>query len=536
MAIWRSDVQTLWQDRTESKDCHATLNRLSRLAAPILFVLSSHVGAAKWEVVPKLVVGETYTDNVFLVPEASKQSDWVTQVLPGITVTGRGANLQFDAEYNPEILYFAQSGYDEQVFQRGRATGVAELANERFFADFGATVDQYDASIQSPITTSNVNPTGNRSTVGTYYLSPYYREDFGSKFNVEARFTESIVRSDEPSSFSTASSTTSSSLSNSTSERIDLRLQSGPAYKRTIWGVEYNKESIDYKNAPETSIELISANARRLVSPTVGLLARIGHESYESGEVASDTEGPSWSMGFDWTPSRRTRFTATAGHRFYGDDYLMEFSHRTRVTAWTVGYTENVTTNRTEFFVGSTTSATGYIDTLFTSQYADPEAREHAVADFVASTGMPSTPTNFFSNKLLLVKKWEASAGILGIRNILIANVFTESSESLDNNLAISGTDDFAASSSINQAGGSVLWNSRITSRVAWNLNLAYSRNEFPDTGRADDLVYVGMGLTRQLQPRLWGSLNYRRQQRDSNVAEGEYTENALIATIQKRF
>ncbi len=91
-------------------------------------------------------------------------------------------------------------------------------------------------------------------------------------------------------------------------------------------------------------------------------------------------------------------------------------------------------------------------------------------------------------------------------------------------------------SNTIIQTGTSVLWNWRMTAQNAWNLGAAYSRNESPDTGRIDNLTYVGMGLTRQFQPRLSGSLNYRRQQNDSNQSASSYTENAVFATLQMKF
>src|SRR5215470_7072632 len=43
---------------------------------------------ANWLVTPSLKLTETYTDNVFLSP--LKQKDWITQVVPGISLTANG--------------------------------------------------------------------------------------------------------------------------------------------------------------------------------------------------------------------------------------------------------------------------------------------------------------------------------------------------------------------------------------------------------------------------------------------------------------
>jgi len=75
-----------------------------------------------------------------------------------------------------------------------------------------------------------------------------------------------------------------------------------------------------------------------------------------------------------------------------------------------------------------------------------------------------------------------------------------------------------------------------MTAQNAWNLAAAYRRNESPNTGEIAYLTNVTMGLTRQFQPRLSGSLNYRRQQNDSNFSGSDYTENAVFASLQMRF
>jgi uncharacterized protein (PEP-CTERM system associated) len=67
-------------------------------------------------------------------------------------------------------------------------------------------------------------------------------------------------------------------------------------------------------------------------------------------------------------------------------------------------------------------------------------------------------------------------------------------------------------------------------------MGVAFSRDEFPDTGRTDDLTFFWMGLSRQIQPRVSGSLDYRRSQNDSNQSASNYAENSVTAVLQMRF
>ena len=519
MARGRGGAQrTLLASLGDGVSCRYLLRFLS-----LFVLLACPAWAARWDIVPTLSVVETYTDNVSLLPDASKASDWVTQVIPGISIAATGDRLRLKANYAPEVTYYARGQEDNQVFNRGNALGVAELAKQLLFFEAGASVDQYDVSPRGPVTTNNVNVTGNRATVENYFASPYIRR-VGANIQAEARFTYSWVRSND-----------SPELSNSEADRINLRLANGPAFKALTWDLAYTRENIHYdETSQDTDIEVISANARRLITYTVGLTAQAGYEYYKRGVIVPESEGNSWSAGLDWTPSPRTRLAAAGGQRFYGHHYLFDFKHRTRLTAWSASYSEDVTTTRSEFFIPATTSTGGYLDTLYSSRFPDPVERQKVVEEFIARTGLPASldsPVNFFTTQLFIAKRWQASTGILGARNVLIANVFGEDREVLAGDLLFPN-----APNATKQTGTSLVWNWRMTVQTTLNLNGAYSRIETPFTGQIDRHTRAGLVLARQFQPRLSGSLGYRWQQNDSNFVDSSYTENAGFASLRLQF
>jgi uncharacterized protein (PEP-CTERM system associated) len=477
-------------------------------------------------VTPSLRLAETYTDNVFLSPEGSRQSDWITQIIPGISVTANGPRLRLDAFYAPEILYHVQTEREDKVFHRGNAVGTLELADQLLFLEAGAKVDQYDISLQGPLTTSNVNITGNRATAASAYLSPYLLRDIGSAARAEARFTYSAWESDED----------QPALPDNTARRVLLRLTNGPAYRLLTWDVAYTGESIKYETHQETTSEVLTASARRSITSTVGLLLQAGYERYDTG-LPETIEDPRYSAGFDWTPTPRTRLAATAGQRLGDETYGFEFRHRTRLTTWNVTYAEDVTTSREEFFVPATQSTAGALDQMFLTQYPDPVARQKAVQEFIARMGLPPTlgaPINFFSDQLFLQKRWLASVALQGARNTLVATAFWQLRELLRSTAPTVG--DFTESESIRTSGGSLAWGLRLTARNRWNLEAGYSRSEFLDSGQVDDFVYLQAGLSRQFQRRVSGSLSYRLQNKDSTQAGAEYRENAGIASLLMTF
>ena len=69
----------------------------------IVFLLATTVRAGEWDIVPRLTVVETYTDNVDL-DESNKNSEFITEVNPGISVQGksREASQRYERQRVPE--------------------------------------------------------------------------------------------------------------------------------------------------------------------------------------------------------------------------------------------------------------------------------------------------------------------------------------------------------------------------------------------------------------------------------------------------
>jgi uncharacterized protein (PEP-CTERM system associated) len=470
---------------------------------------------------------ETYTDNVFLSPDGFQQSDWVTQVIPGISLRGIGPRLRLDAFYEPEIVYHARTQREEKLFHRGNGVGILEVADELLFLEAGGRVDQYDVSLQGPLTTNNVNITENRATAVTAYVSPYIRRDIGSAARAEARFTYSTWQSDED----------QPTLPDNISRRVFLRLTNGPAYRLLTWDVIYSGELIDYDTGQQTTSEEFTASGERRITRAIGLLGLVGYERYDTGIEA--LAEPRWSAGFAWTPGPATRLALTAGRRLDDEAYSFQFNHRTRLSTWNVTYTEDVTTSREQFFVPSTPSTASTLDQMLLPQYPDPVARQKAVQEFMGRTGLPPTlgsPVNFFSDQLFLQKRWLASAGLQGARNTLVATAFWEERRDLAGG-DISPADDFVVSQSIRTSGGSLAWALRLTARNTWNFDVGRNRSEFLDSGQVDHFTFLRAGLTRQFQPRVSGSVHYRLQTRESTQgAAAEYTENSGVVSLLMTF
>lgn len=504
--------------------------KLVRLSAVLPALLAGPVSSAQWQIVPTLSVAETFTDNVGLQPAGLERSDFVTQVSPGVIVSAAGPRLRLNANYSPQFIYRANEGTAD-VFQQLSANGNAELMEQLLFVDATASMFQSNLSLFAPQPDSNVNSTANRTNVRTFTVSPYLRHAFGNFAQGEARYTYSTVNTDA-----------SASLSNSQSSGINLSLGSGPSFRLYTWNLNYNKQYLYYgqgagTQTPDVVTETVTAFGRRLLTPQLAVVSTVGYEDNNYVFVGTPPKGSFWNAGLQWTPTLRTNLSFTTGRRYFGTTRTLDFSHRTRLTLWSLNYNESVTSTRSQFLVPSTVGTAGYLDTLFLSSFPDPAERQIAVQTFISQNGLPSSltvPLNFFTNQFFLVKAWRGSFGILGIQNSVIANVFTQTSDSTS--AGQPGTGDFALSSSTKQSGGSLVWTRRFTAQTSSNAIASYTRNEAPALSRVDHYTNVTLSLTHQFQPRLTGSLSYRWSQSNSSVAGADYKENAVVASANMRF
>ena len=489
--------------------------------------------AADLRIVPNLYVSQSYSDNVALAPAGLEQSDFVTSVRPGVSLTYGGPKLKFNASYSAEVLYHSLNS-DTELRQQysGGTIGSLELVPQFLFLDTTSSVAQYNTSVNAPLATSNINTTGNRSTVRTNSLSPYIRYNIGGEAFGVARCTYTTVSSD------------SSSLSNSTGSKFDVNLASGPAYVLTGWSLNYTRDTTDYNDntaARDVTLQRFDASVRRRITPVMFLTASIGYEDNDYATITgAQPSGATWDVGFDWRPTPRTNLAATTGHRFYGRTHSLNFSHRMRRLFVGANYNESITTTRSQFLAAGQADTATVLDSLFLSRFPDPVERRQAVQQEIARSGLPSSlvvPVNFFTDQVFLQKGWAATAGLTGPVHTFVGNFFTSNREQQTPGLPAgsAAAGDFSAGTAVDQYGGSLGWSYRITGYTASAVTLTYSRSETPAIAREEALKTVRVSLNSQFGRRTSGAVSYQHAQNDSN-AGFSYTENQVSAQLYMNF
>lgn len=509
---------------------HPKLSRQLSVGTLLTASLTSAGIGAEWRVTPSLTLSETYSDNVELTVKDDEESDFITEIAPGIALTGRGPRFLLDLGYRLQGLVYAQDGDRNEINHDLAATARAEWIDEFFFTDASANIFQQSASLLGARgVDNNTTDPDNREDVKTFLVSPYIRSRLGSIARYELRYAYDWV------------DTSGDSLSRSQANRLSASLSSGPRFVDFGWSLNAQTEDIDYEEGRDVRRESVSADASYALTPRFRVLGTVGHEDNDFITLDEKPEGSFWKAGFGWAPTPRTALEATTGERFFGDTYSFALTHNAKQTIWRANYGEEVTTTRSEFFDPSFASNATSLDALLTPAIPDPVQRAETVRRFLLQTGVPASQLdalNFFTEEFFLEKRLEGSVAYNSARHFISVNLFSESRERLSNqafSTLLVGSD-FALSDDIEEHGASGTWSLRLGPRTSTNLVVGYTRSDFKDTNREDDFYHVGASLVRQLRPRMFGAVELRRQQRDSTDASAEYTENAVVARLTMTF
>jgi uncharacterized protein (PEP-CTERM system associated) len=497
--------------------------------ATAMLLVYSLAGAAEWKITPSLDLKETYTDNVRLAAPGLEKSEFITQINPGISLTGTGPRLKLNANYVMQNIVYAEESNQNTMNHMLSAIANAELVDNLFFLDGRAAISQQNISLLGPQAADNVNITGNRTEVQTYSVSPYLRHRFGNYASTEIRYTHDEV------------STGGSGLANSQADRIQLSLNSGSAFKTLGWGLNYSTAKTSYGNTastPALDTEVITGNLSYPITPKFRLTATGGYEESNYNSIGQKPDGSFWSAGFSWAPSTMTSIDGSAGRRYFGDTYSLAASHRTRLTTWSLGYSEDITSTRDQFLFPATIDTASFLKPLLDNPALTPIQKQN-INTFIQLYPTLAESTNFLTNRLFLQKRLQASVAVTGAKNTLVLSLFrttrdAQTSQTQDSTLF--GSSALALSDSTKQVGGSAFWNWRIGPLTSVNISVGYTRNSSPSLDRTDNDKTIRLSLTRQFQPNLYGSIELRRMQRDSSQSGSDYNENALIATLSMRF
>lgn len=400
----------------------ATAFRLAPLA--VAAMLLSAECRADWKVTPQFDLRETYTDNVGLLRDEFARNQFITEAAPGLSVTAKTPRLEMEANARWRLFSYSDKGNDPNLRdseRNYRANGRAMLVDQFLYVDAGASSTRQSVSAFGQLQ-DNPYSGANRTDVSTWRISPYLQHRFGSFVTADLRYARDSVEAATGGFGSSVASSTAANLS------------SGTAFVDLGWYLSYNRQQLKEELTGDSTSQNSLVGLRYRVASHLALTTSAGYDNYDYAALGERTAGPSWSLGFIWTPSTRSKLEASFGHRYFGKTGSLAGTHRSRNIVWNLNYSDQVTTTRSQFLLPSAIDTAAMLDSLFAASYPDPVLRQQAVQAYIAATGLPlslANSVNYLSNRYIRAKQLRGGAILRGARSSLTFSVFKDRREAL---------------------------------------------------------------------------------------------------------
>ncbi len=467
---------------------------------------------------PSMFVSETWTNNRDLV-DVGRQSDWVTRVSPGVSMTSLRGPLQGSLSYALNGLIYADKSSDNNVYHTLTSQGRLSLLDGRAGIDAAATANRQVVSAYGTQSTDPALNNGNQTQAFDYSLSPYLtgrllgNVDYRARLNYAASHTSDTYTGN------------SSALSGQVGVNGRLGLFG--------WAFDVSRAIYGSRNRPDS--HLGSAGGTLLYTPDPGLelRARLGSESSDMRTGQSERT-TNWGAGVTWLPGPRTKLSADYDRRFFGNAYALAFSHRMANTVLTFSDSRSLQA------AGSTgRTVLSLYDLLFlqaASAVSDPIQRDAYVRNLIAEKNLDPNGQvvvgGFLSNGPTITRSQVASMVYQGVRTtLMIAFVQTHTqSVSVD---PLTG-DDLANGVLLRQKGATLTLSHRLTPDSALVFMLGQQRTAASLNQPANELRTITATWSTRVGPRADVALGARRASNDSDATP--YQESAIFGSLNLRF
>jgi len=395
-------------------NAHCTLSgHAAALALLLLLGPVTDAAAGKWTITPDISVRETYDDNAFLL-EVPTEGTFITEITPGIHITGGGARFKGNLDYRASGIIYSNNSSENRIANYLNATATLEAIEKFFYVDAFGYIDQTYLSPFGPRPTNASTITANRTESRSYGISPYVQGNAGNAFTYSLRYRYSNYE------------TNNSALPYTQTDEWIGRAD-GPI-GLFGWALDYDHSNISYNkyNIGDQFSRLY--RAWLYYQPDVTLRLNVTGGWEENNYFALETRSnPTYGGGFSWKPTPVTSAEYQYEMRFFGPSHHAKLEHRTRLSVWTLSYSRDVTTQQQSLLTIPAGNTAALLDAIFTSSIPDPAERQAAVAQFMQTRGLPtfiSGPVSFYTLRPFLEERGDASVGLLGKQSSVILNAF----------------------------------------------------------------------------------------------------------------
>ena len=475
--------------------------------------------ARSFTVEPSVALKQTFTDNRDLT--TIKASESITELSAGVRLASNRGALRGTLDYTLTGSVYAKKGDANELRHLLGAAATAELVEGMAFVDMRASYARQAISAFGTQSTDNSLVNGNRTDVGTLWLSPHLRGNVGGVARYLARASVETTR---------AKGSDAADVDNAS---LALRLDSPGTQRNLAWFAEATHQVSDFKRGRRTFDDRLRAGASAVVGTDWRLGLTAGRERSDLRELNGASSNTYGALA-EWSPSPRTVLSAEAEHRFFGNSHAIRFTHRTATTSWALSDSRDLASSSAQG-----TGAFGSAYDLFFRQFAstepDPAKRDTLVRDYLRVNNInPNTVVvgGFLASAVTLKRAQTASAAFSGARNTVTVQLSASRDQRADQLATV--IDDLSTAREVRQRGTSVDWAYRLTPQSSVTLGLGYQRSTSDTSALQSTLKSLAVLWTAPLGARSTVSAGLRRAEFDSPT--NLYDENAIFAALRMSF
>lgn len=526
----------------------STANYAGRSLIVLLFVFfSCKAHAGEWVVTPSLDLAEIYSDNINL-SSTRPTSDFITEVNPGISLSGTGSRIKASLDYRMRNLVFLNNSNSNSISHQLLGNALAELTRNYLYVDVNSSISQalIRPSVSVPLTGVT---SGNVSNVYMYGIKPYFQHNFGNLYTVYAGYGYQKVRY------------SNGGANNAIIRDGTVKINNGARFTRLTWGLSYKNEKTIREPSNNFLRKTASGNVSYKVTDSIKTLAIAGKDEYSfTASQQAFANGTYWAAGLGWAPGRKFSIDGLYGTRYKSASLTISpTSHtslhvqwlkrsvglspgvqwngslrlRTRRSNWLASYFQDTTTSQALAF---SSQGSGFYDPVTGQLY--PAVRDPATGGLVPidpATGQPVPVSlrshlifgavgNFgITNQAFTRKRGQISYGFNTGRTNISLSYYRENRKFLISNDVTIGTGYNA----------SVGWRMTALSEII----LAANRTNYQFSSGRDDKSYLySIAINTRFNSKVTGLLSLQRRGLKSNQASSGYTENRVTAGLNMTF
>jgi uncharacterized protein (PEP-CTERM system associated) len=504
-----------------------------------LCLSAQQASAAKWTVTPALQLEETWSDNIALAAPGLERSDLVTQLSPGLHVSGQGGRLKADVGAAWQIMTYANGTSGNRVVPSLNGSGTLELVENWLFVDGLASISQQAVSPFGAQLTQTANTNANNSSVSSYSLTPRIKGAIGLDLTYDLSY-----RLSQTSTTSSQSATQGATAQGTNGQTAGWTggLRWGNASRLFNLAANFSTTNTRYSGGQASNDSSIG-RIYGYFNPDAHLSfsANVGRET-NNASTTSATGGSSSTrgMGFNWQPSPRTTFSGEHDIRYFGPNDTLSLSHRFRRAALNVSYSRDRTDSQNLLLQNTTSTYYQIMSASLTASVPDPVQRDLLVRQLLQSQGLApdAAPVlGFLSDSMLIHRALNISFSVIGVRNTL---TFTATRSNSRTDTVPSSTDVLATYTEVAQSSLGLNWAFRLSPHSTLTANLMQTKSEGTGTtglGISSLQSTANLLWTLQVGPHVSSSFGLRRvNATGSATGTGNYRENAATATFGYKF